>query len=201
MEIDVAEIDPEVIKVAKRFFFFQETKNLRVYPQDGRLYLTRTDQRYDLILLDAYAVDTVPFHLTTREFFRAADQKLTPKGVMVVNIIGAVTGAGSKIVRSLVKTLSQSFAQIYVFPTLGAPEADMRQNVIILASKDPERVSIDEIVTRAASLGRDLFPKRRQDIAESYYGIPIPTNDVPLLTDDYAPTDSLLFHGGPPASK
>ena len=194
MELDVAEIDPEVIQVAKKYFYFQEGKNVRVHAQDGRLFLMRARQRYDIVLLDAYYADAVPFHLTTREFFQIADSKLTSKGAVVVNMIGSVTGPRSKIVRSMIKTLKGIFPQLYVFPTLGADEDSLwnSQNIIIVASKDPERVSIQEIVKRAESLGRGLFPDSLKDITDSYYDGPIPADDVPELTDDYAPTDSLL---------
>ncbi len=194
MELDVAEIDPEVIQVAKKYFYFQEGKNVRVHTQDGRLFLMRAPQRYDLILLDAYYADAVPFHLTTREFFQIADSKLTSNGAVVVNLIGSVTGPRSKIVRSMIKTLKGVFPQLYVFPTLGADKDSLwtSQNIIIVASKTPERVSIEEIVKRAESLGRGLFPDSLSDITDSYYDGPIPVDDVPELTDDYAPTDSLL---------
>ncbi len=194
MELDVAEIDPEVIQVAKKYFYFQEGKNLRVHAQDGRLFLMRAPQRYDIILLDAYYADAVPFHLTTREFFQIADSKLTSKGAVVVNLIGSVTGPRSKIVRSMIKTLKGIFPQLYIFPTLGADEDSLwnSQNIIIVASKETERVSIQEIVKRAESLGRGLFPDSLRDITDSYYDGLIPADDVPELTDDYAPTDSLL---------
>ncbi len=194
MELDVAEIDPEVIQVAKKYFYFQEGKNVRLHAQDGRLFLMRARQRYDIVLLDAYYADAVPFHLTTREFFQIADSKLTSKGAVVVNMIGSVTGSRSKMVRSMIKTLKGVFPQLYIFPTLGADEDSLwnSQNIIIVASKDPERVSIQEIVKRAESLGRGLFPDSLRDITDSYYDGPIPADDVPELTDDYAPTDSLL---------
>lgn len=194
MEIDVAEIDPEVIQVAKKYFSFKEGKNLRVHAQDGRLFLTRTPQRYDLVLLDAYYTDAIPFHLTTREFFQLAERKLTPNGIVVANIIGAVTGPGGKITRSVVKTLREIFPQIYVFPTRGTSGAslDTIQNVIVIATKEKQRLDIREITKRAASLGRDLFPNTLRDIAASYHDAKLADHDVPVLTDDYAPTDNLL---------
>jgi spermidine synthase len=194
LEIDVAELDPEVIQVAKKYFSFQEGKNLRVHPQDGRLFLTRTPQRYDMILLDAYFTDAIPFHLTTREFFQTAEKKLTANGIVVANIIGAVTGPGGRITRSVVKTLREIFPQIYIFPTRRADNAslDTIQNVIVIATRERQRLDIREITRRAASLGRDLFPNPLKDIAASYYDARIPDHDVPVLTDDYAPTDNLL---------
>ena len=194
LEIDVAEIDPEVIQVARKYFALRESKNLRVYPQDGRLFLTRTQQRYDMILLDAYFKDTIPFHLTTREFFKIADQRLTPNGIIVANIIGAVTGRAGRITRSVAKTLREIFPQVYLFPTLRARNGslDTLQNVIIVGTKERQRLELREITKRAASLGRDLFPNPLNDLAASFYDAKIADQDVPVLTDDYAPTDDLL---------
>ena len=194
LEMDVAEIDPEVIEVAKKYFSFQEGKNIRVHAQDGRLFLTRATQRYDLILVDAYFRDAIPFHLTTREFFTTANQKLAPNGIIVANIIGAVTGPGGKITRSVVRTLRGIFPQIYIFAARRADNAslDTTQNVIVVATKEQQRLDIREITRRAANLGRDLFPNSVKDIAISFVDGKLADDDVPVLTDDYAPTDSLL---------
>ena len=195
MVLDVAEIDPEVVAVAKNYFHFQAGDRLHVHVQDGRLFITRTEHHYDIVLLDAYYADAIPFHLTTLEFFRTVHQKLTDDGVTVVNIIGAITGPKSKIVRSFVKTLRQIFPQIYLFPTLGSDDHTLRtsQNIIVLAGKNPQRVELREIVRRATALGRDLFPRPLSEIAASYLAqMPDNDDDVPILTDDYAPTDSLL---------
>ena len=194
LQIDVAEIDPEVVQVAKKYFALVENDNLRVHPQDGRLFLTRTAQRYDLILLDAYYTDAIPFHLTTREFFATAERKLNQNGIVAVNVIGSVTGSGSKITRSIAKTLQQIFPQVYVFPTRGDVDLslDTIQNVIIIATKDRQRVDINEIVKRAQKMNRDLFPDPITKIRTSYYDGKLPDDDVPVLTDDYAPTDNLL---------
>ncbi len=194
LEMDVAEIDPEVVQVAKKYFFFDEGKSVHVHAQDGRLFLTRSPQRYDVILLDAYFKDAIPFHLTTREFFTMANQKLAPNGVVVINIIGAVTGPGGKITRSVAKTMRGIFPQIYMFAARRADNAslDTIQNVIIVATKEPQRIDIKEITKRAAGLGRDLFPKSVNDIAVAFVESKVPDDDVPVLTDDYAPTDKLL---------
>lgn len=194
MEMDVAEIDAEVIQVAKKYFSFSEGKGMNVHAQDGRLFLTRSSHRYDVILLDAYFKDAIPFHLNTREFFTMANQKLTANGVVVINIIGAVTGPGGKITRSVAKTLRGIFPQIYMFAVRRPDNAslDTIQNVIIVATKDPQRVAIGEITKRAASLGRELFPKSVNDIAAAFVDGKVADDDVPVLTDDYAPTDKLL---------
>ena len=193
MEIDAVEIDPEVIKIAKGHFNIKEGKNLRLHALDGRLFLTRTQNQYDIILLDAYFTDAIPFHLTTRQFFELAQKKLTPNGIIVANLISAVTGPSGKIVRAFVRTQRQIFPQTYVFAARRPDNVslDTIQNVIVVATRDKQRLDIKEIVKRAAALDKGLFPDPIQDIAVAYFDRTVP-EDVPILTDDYAPTDDLL---------
>ncbi len=66
------------------------------------------------------------------------------------------------------------------------------QNVIVVATKESRRIDIQDIVRRASALGRGLFPDPISEIAGAFYDAPLPDHDVPLLTDDYAPTDNLL---------
>ena len=194
MEVDVVEIDPEVIQIAKNHFNVRDGKNLRLHAQDGRLFLTRTANQYDIIMIDAYYSDAMPFHLATREFFELAQRKLAPNGILVTNLISAVTGPSGKIARAFVKTQRRVFPQAYVFAAR-RPEnvsVDSIQNVIVIATKDKQRLDIKEIVKRAAALDKGLFPDPINDISVAYYDGALPDQDVPVLTDDYAPVDNLL---------
>ena len=193
MEIDAVEIDPEVIKMAKDYFQVKESNLLRVHAQDGRLFMTRTQHQYDIILLDAYFTDSMPFHLTTKQFFELAQKRLTPNGIIVANLISAVTGPSGKIARAFVRTQRQVFPQTYVFAARRPDNVslDTIQNVIVVATRDKQRVDIKEIVKRSLSINKGLFPDPIQDIAVAYFDRSLP-EDVPILTDDYAPTDNLL---------
>jgi spermidine synthase len=194
LEVDVVEIDPEVIQMARDQFKVRDGKNLRLYAQDGRLFLTRTTNLYDIILIDAYYADAMPFHLATREFFELAQRKLTSNGIIVANLISAVTGPSGKIARAFVKTQRQIFPQTYVFAARRPDNVsiDTIQNVIVIATKDKQRLDIKDIVKRATALDRGLFPDPISDIGVAYYDGALPDQDVPVLTDDYAPTDNLL---------
>ncbi len=193
IEIDAVEIDPEVIKMAKDFFGVKESNNLHLHAQDGRLFLSRTTNQYDIILLDAYFTDAMPFHLTTKQFFELAQKKLTPNGIVVANLISGVTGPSGKIARAFVRTQRQIFPQTYVFAARRPDNVslDTIQNVIVVATRDKQRLDINEIVKRATTLDKGLFPDPIQDLAVAYFDKPLP-EDVPILTDDYAPTDNLL---------
>src|SRR5918996_1446962 len=192
LEIDAVELDPEVIQIAKTHFNVRESNNLRLHAQDGRMFLSRTRHQYDIIMLDAYFTDAMPFHLATKEFFELAQKKLTPNGIIVANLISAVTGPSGKIVRSFVKTQRQVFPQTYIFAARRPDNVsvDTIQNVIVIATRDKQRLDIKEIVKRATSIDKGLFPNPIQDIAVAYFDRPLPDHDVPVLTDDYAPTDN-----------
>jgi spermidine synthase len=194
MEIDVVEIDPEVIQIAKNSFNVREGKNLRLHAQDGRLFLSRSQNQYDIIMIDAYFSDAMPFHLATREFFELAHKKLTPNGIVVANLISAVTGPAGKIARAFVKTQRRVFPQTYVFAARRPDHASLEtiQNVIVIATRDKQRLDIKEIIKRASALDPGLFPDPIQDIGVAFYDGPLADQDVPVLTDDYAPTDNLL---------
>ncbi|HXG52037.1 MAG TPA: fused MFS/spermidine synthase [candidate division Zixibacteria bacterium] len=194
LEIDAVEIDPEVIRIARSHFNVREGKNLRIHAQDGRLFLARTQNLYDIILIDAYYSDAMPFHLATREFFELAQKKLTPNGIVVTNLISAVTGPSGRIARAFVKTQRRVFPQTYIFAARRPDNVSIEtvQNVIVVATKDKRRLDIREILRRASALDRGLFPDRISDIGVAYYDGALPDHDVPVLTDDYAPTDNLL---------
>lgn len=196
LRIDVAEIDPEVVDVAKRFFYFKEDPLMRVAALDGRVFLTRQrDARYDFVFVDAYYSDAIPFHMTTVEFLNLVKRRLSPDGIVAWNIIGTLDGPRSRLFRSVYKTFRTAFPQVYVFPVGGeaAFEGGAMGNLIVVGTPSMARLSREAFIERARGLeasGTIKAPVGRY--ASTYYTRPILTDDVPVLTDDYAPVDSLL---------
>ncbi len=76
VQIDVVELDPGVISVARQYFGVRETDRLHIIESDGRVYLTRHKELYDLIVLDAFRELGVPFHLLTKEFYSLVQRAL-----------------------------------------------------------------------------------------------------------------------------
>lgn len=195
LRIDAVEIDPEVVRAAFRYFALKEDERLRVHVQDGRLFFLKTDRRYDLVFLDAYNSDTVPFHLITAEFYHQVKARLKPDGVVAVNLISAVLGPRSRLFRSVYKTLSGVFAEVYVIPARWSPDEIPAgvTNVIVVATDARPRLSPDEIARRATLIGtRILSPTELREKAQHLLERTIPVADVPVLTDDFAPVDLLL---------
>jgi spermidine synthase len=183
--VDVAEIDPEVIDAAKRYFSVEESERLNIYNTGGRQFLQDTNRTYDLIVLDAYQKDKVPFELTTMEFMELANSHLSTDGVLFANLISAPTGPASDFYRAEYKTMARVFPQVYSFPTA---QGGVVQNIEVVATKNTSVVTEAELLTRNTrrNIGIDLRDEIRN------YRQPPGITDVPVLRDSRAPVDSLL---------
>ncbi|MGZ3460294.1 MAG: spermidine synthase [Archangium sp.] len=86
MRVDVVELNPVVVDVARRFFGVHEGPRLQLHVEDGARFMTRQGPRYDLILLDAFSDSGTPDHLKDSLFFEDVRRRLAPGGVVVLNI-------------------------------------------------------------------------------------------------------------------
>lgn len=84
--VDVVEINPVVVEVARRFFGLREGPQLRLVVEDGARFLEREGPPYDLIFLDAFSARGTPDHLKESLFFEDVRRGLAPGGVAVLNI-------------------------------------------------------------------------------------------------------------------
>ena len=85
IKVDVIEIDPEVVKIAKDFFFFEETDNIKVYMGDAFNVIKEMPLKYDIIVLDAFSPTYVPFHLMSIEFLQSVIRVSKSESVIVAN--------------------------------------------------------------------------------------------------------------------
>jgi len=193
LTIDSVEIDPAVIDVSRRYFGLPEDARLRVVNQDARRFVQESKDTYDIVIVDCYYIDALPFHLTTQEFFSEVKKRMAPDGVLAYNIIGSVGGDSSRLFRSMYRTVGSEWSRVWVFP-IGIAEngvVSQRRNNIVLATDG--RVGQEELLGRIES-GVDGMVKVAgfSRFAVDLYTPMIPLADVPLLTDAYAPTDSLI---------
>lgn len=82
--ITAIEIDQKIIDLSYEYFHMNPTVN--VICDDGRNFLARTNDKYDIILVDAYTSISAPFHMTTVEFFTFVKNHLNYDGLMMMNI-------------------------------------------------------------------------------------------------------------------
>jgi predicted membrane-bound spermidine synthase len=206
LDIDVVELDPKVVELARKWFDYRdsETGNPRVHTHvgDGRSWLAAQDHaRYDAIVLDTYFADSIPFHLTTREFLTLVKQHLAPGGIAAANLIGAFEGRRSELLRSMHRTWADVFGDVTMYPIpddAGNLDLTTFRNVELFAAADrgvlPPRggeASLIEAAKFAVPTSSVLDAQLRSILADRYVGA-VSTKGVPILTDDLAPVDSLL---------
>ncbi|MEK6624192.1 MAG: fused MFS/spermidine synthase, partial [Bdellovibrionota bacterium] len=88
---DLLEINQNVYDLAlKHFNFLSQSKaHYRLRIGDGRLLMQQSQKSkefYDLIVLDAFSSDSIPFHLLTREAFELYLGRLNPGGVILLHL-------------------------------------------------------------------------------------------------------------------
>jgi spermidine synthase len=191
--VDTVELDPVVIKVAKDFFRTVPTATHRIHTNDGRIFLRRTTNLYDAVIMDAYATtrygSSVPPHLTTTEFFQLARSHLTADGVLAYNIIGQMEGWNEEFVGSIYRTLREVFPQVYFFP------ATESRNVVLIATRNPERFDPARVAATGAALVRSRqvkLPTFTTRLKSFDTNAPAAAFRAPVLTDDRAGVEGLL---------
>jgi spermidine synthase len=187
IDIDVVEIDPEIQLVATQFFDFRDDDKLKVHIDDGRMFIKkqlRLDPvpKYDIVILDAFNSDYIPFHLMTKEFLEEVKGILAEDGVVVANVFYS-----NRLFDAEFKTFLTVFGRCQVFigvysknamlvapgpssPTLTVKEAMDRAEVV----QSKYELSFDML-----KVARRLEPNTRPELRAM------------VLTDDRAPVNWL----------
>ena len=193
VSVDSVEIDSVVVDVAKKYFRLPEDARSRVFAQDARRFVQTSEDTYDIVIMDAYYADALPFHLTTQEFFRETKARMAPDGVVAYNVISAIEGDASKLFRSMYKTAGTVWAHLWVFRVnVGQGDVPLgRQNLVVLATDSA--VTGPELLARVrARVDGRVQVIGFAEMADDIYTKAVDTSQVPLMTDGYAPTDSLI---------
>ncbi|HSI21260.1 MAG TPA: fused MFS/spermidine synthase [Verrucomicrobiae bacterium] len=175
-QVDVVEIDPGVTKLAQEHFNLVPDPRLTIIHEDGRTFLNKNEKKYDLIFGDAFRSVQIPFQLVTQEAFARIAAALTEDGVMIMNVIGGLTGDTSHITQSIVQTAQVSLPEGALFQVYEGIDSASLQNVIFVASKSP----LQDDAAGADELQRKYLSLRWN---KGWDG------ELPILTDQFAPVE------------
>ncbi len=178
MSYEGVEIDQDITDLAVEYFHLSE--DVPVYTYDGRAFLNAIDETYDIIMVDAYQDITIPFQMSTIEFFTLVRDHLNEDGVMVVNL-NMRGGEEGNICQYLTDTLSHVFSEVYQADVSGTTNRE------VYASNNPEMM---DVFLRNVDLEQngDLYALMRGKVMmnlEEYE-----PGDY-LMTDDKAPVELL----------
>jgi len=181
------ELDPTVTAIGRRYFGLGSNPRVTVETADGRPYLTTHTTRYDAIFLDAFTQPYIPFYLTTQEFWRIAQNRLRPGGMVMANV-GTIPGS-ERLPNAIGGTMATVFPYVYRWRIGGF-------NELVIGFDRP--VSQAQLVARL-----DAAPPKLQPAARLAQTLKRQAPSTDPLTDDKAPiewlTDQLIvrYAGGP----
>jgi len=178
--VDVVEINPAVVPVARDYFNFDPAL-VHLTFDDGRHYLNRCQTNYDAIIVDAFIGDSSPSHLLSREAFAAIRHALKPGGVLVMNTFGNLDVDRDFFASSVDQTLQAVFHQVRIHVTAAGT-----CNMFFVASDRAE-------MQPAAFPPLDQVPDVRNCRDEVEHARESDAHTIPadgiVLTDDYNPLD------------
>lgn len=177
MHIEGVEIDNAITDLSREFF--DCPADIPVTTYDGRAYLNAVDKKYDVIMVDAYQDITIPFQMSSVEFFQLVKEHLAENGVMVVNMNMRGSKEGN-INQYLSDTISSVFSEVYTVNVAGATNrelfaSDNSDMLAVMEQKvsDAEDVTLQEMMETVRT---EMEPYR----AGNY-----------RMTDDMAPVELL----------
>ncbi len=160
MQVSVVEIDPTITKLAKRFFFLQQTldtfcKNsyqelnypacleeqqcpstcrARIIHADGVHYLQHTQETYDVIINDAFAGKNALISLANQEGARLLKNRLRSNGVYLANIISPLDMSSNSILHKFIASMQTQFAYVYLIPEDEEDPRVVANNVLVASN-------------------------------------------------------------------
>ena len=152
VEVDYVELDPEIIRFSLQFLPEEEQRLLKnrrihIFYQDGRAFLSKTQKKYDIIILNLPGPATAQINrFYTREFFLTVRERLAAHGVFSFRVPSAENYISLELqnfLASLYHTLKGVFPFIEVVPG---------DSNIFLASSLPVSIKNEELSQKIVKL-------------------------------------------------
>jgi spermidine synthase len=163
VSIDILELDPNVLELSQTYFGFKQTEKIKVYLGDAFVSVAKLQNKYDIVIIDAFTTDGMPFHLRCIEFFRMLHNLMSNEGVIAINTAKVHPQFDSQI-----RTLYEVFGDhIYVLNGLRNPYSSMlfalnRDKKIIKSDSRPFLVmSPEKIIVTEDIRESSVFSIRR----------------------------------------
>ena len=177
ISIEGVEIDDKITDLAVQYFELPEDVPVTTY--DGRAYLNSIDKKYDVIMVDAYQDITIPFQMSSVEFFTLVKDHLSEDGVMVVNMNMRGQKEGN-ITEYLSDTIANVFDEVYTV------DVSFNTNRELFATNNTEVLKVFE---------DNLAKEDNEDLSAMMEKVALNLNSYEkgdyLMTDDQAPVELL----------
>lgn len=178
--VETLEIDPGVVRFNQQRLGLPIDSPIITHVGDARLFLNGADGppprgAYTVVQGDAFNDVSVPYHLTTREFNTLVRASMTPDGLYLVNMVDS--GYEGRFAQAYVNTLRAVFGNVVIYALDDQVGRHGHATFVIAASDAP--------ISRPTIAGWTAFEPTA--LATRFAA----RTDL-ILTDDYAPVDTLL---------
>lgn len=173
IRVDVAEIDPKLVSLARQYFYYRDSPRVVIHHVDGRAYLNDNRQQYDLIYMDAFSSLSPPFQLTTKEVANLTNNSLVNGGLLVTNLVGSYDNGSNQYLRATSATYKEVFPHTMLLQTDPTVSLKYRQNFMMLASNSSD----------ALASAREAFVNKPLRLDAG--GL--------ILSDDFAPVERITY--------
>lgn len=178
--MDVVEIDPGMTQIARQYFKLDKNDRLNIFHEDARIFLNRTEKKYDVIYGDAFnSFLSVPYQLSTKEAIERMYAVLNDDGLVIQNIDSAIDGKKGEFLRAEIATYSEYFSQVYIF-RVDDENSHEAQNIILVALKNKNKPSFESDDKELKKYLQTLWKEAIE-------------MDLPVITDEYAPVEYYRF--------
>lgn len=177
ISVEGVEIDRKITDLARQYFELPESVNVTTY--DGRAFLQAVDKKYDVIMVDAYQDITIPFQMSSVEFFTMVREHLKEDGVMVVNM-NMQSGEEGSINEYLTDTISSVFNTVYTVNVIGSTNREL------FASQNTEIAQV--LAENAKTLTDPQLKGMMEHVGDTLEAC---EKGELILTDDKAPVELL----------
>lgn len=175
--IEGVEIDEKITRLSRKYFHLPDDINVTTY--DGRAFLNASDKKYDVIMVDAYQDITIPFQMSSVEFFTLVKEHLSENGVMVVNMNMHENNEGN-INQYLSDTISSVFSEVYTIDVKNSTNRELfasnNKNFYNVFKENTKAVQDRELATLMEYVGSNVSKYNPGGY---------------ILTDDKAPVELL----------
>ena len=177
MNMEGVEIDSKITDLSRKYFSLPDDVKVTTY--DGRAYLQAEQKKYDVIMVDAYQDITIPFQMSSVEFFTMVKEHLKENGVMVVNMNMRGSGKGN-INEYLSDTIASVFKDVYTVDVNGSTNRELfaSDNQQMLQAFQDKTATLENRELKELML--DVLEQSKLYHAGKY-----------IMTDDKAPVELL----------
>lgn len=182
LQVTVVELDPAMTRAARDFFELKEDPRLKIRHEDGRSFLNRNQDQFDLVFVDVFNSHySIPFQMGTREAIHEMRKAVAPGGVLLMNVISAIDGEDGRLFQSIYQNLEKEFAETRVYCVGDPDHPEEIQNLMLaaFADKPADPAAFGEKNPSASEIAKMETRRHLKDIK----------NLVPPLTDDFAPVE------------